>query len=79
MIKVVRYLRYNPSPHIHNVFAGNSRFQVRVEPLHSLQKRRLLGILDRLVLYVTTNSEAMLNATEQVDLPGLTCLGKYAL
>jgi hypothetical protein len=55
------------------------RLQVLLEPRNSLVEGLLLAELEMLVAQVSTDSEAMCNAAEQVDLPRLTCLDQDTL
>ena len=50
-----------------------------VEPLHGLEKGLLLGESLNLDIRVATNSEAMLNTGEEVDLEGLAGLDEDLL
>lgn len=50
-----------------------------VEPLHSLAEGLLLGPLLLGVAQISADSEAMVDTTEQVDLPLLASLGQGLL
>lgn len=53
--------------------------QVLVKPLHSLVESLLLGESHNLVVDITTDSETVRNAGEQVDLEGLARLDEDLL
>ena len=55
-----------------------SHSQIQLEPSHGLGERLLLCILDSDVVQVTADSETVLDAAEEVDLPGLARLDEDA-
>lgn len=68
-----KHTRTENSPH------NGVHSQVLLEPRNGLGESLLLRILDLDLVQITADSEAVFDAAEQIDLPGLTDLDEDSL